>query len=108
MAIPTKRYFYDRTILGLQDAYPNIDWKIQPREVFLVIDDIVNAMAKENYFENWKLTGANTDEAYITTWADDAALTVTDVTDQPSYLTFPSIYAALPMNNGIVEIWPLN
>ncbi len=101
----TKRYFYDRTILGLQDAYPNIDWKIQPRECYLVVDDIVNAMAKQNYLENWKLSGAMTDEAFITTWS---GIAVVDSESQPSYILLPAQPVALPMNGGIMEIWPEN
>jgi hypothetical protein len=107
MAIKTKKYFSDRIILGLQDAYPNIDFNIQEREVFLVVDDIVNAMAKDNYFENWKLYGAVVDEGFVTTWDGDNAIEVIDVSDQPSYLTLPATFAALPMNGGL-EVWPMN
>lgn len=108
MAIKSKKYYADRIILALQDAYPNIDFKIQEREVFLVVDDIVNAMAKENYFENWKLYGAMVDEQFITVWEGDNAIDVVDTEDQPSYIILPASYAALPMNGGIAEIWPLN
>jgi hypothetical protein len=104
----TKRYFYDRIVLGLQDAHPNIDWKIQPREVFLAVDDIVNAMAKDNFFENWKLGTATIDDQFTTTWSGDTAIAVVDPTDQLSYLLLPAQYAALPMNRGIDEIWPEN
>lgn len=105
MAIKTKKYFADRIILALQNAYPNIDFKIQDREVFLAVDDIVNAMAKDNYIENMKLFGANTDEGFITTWDGENALTVVDEEDKQSYLVMPATFAALPMNNGIVEVW---
>lgn len=108
MAIPTKRYYSDRIQAGLQNAYPNIDFKIQEREVFRVVDDIVNALARDNYFENWKLYGATLDEGFITTWDGDLAITVVDPEDQPSYITLPAIPIALPMNGGFVEVWPLN
>lgn len=106
MAVPTKRYFSDRILAGLQAQYPNIDFRsIQEREVFFVVDDIVNSMAKENYFSNWKLYGATVEEGFITTWN---GLEVVDVEDQPSYITFPATYAALPMNGGIKEVWAEN
>lgn len=106
MAVPTKRYFSDRIIAGLQAQYPNIDFRsIQEREVFLVVDDIINAMAKDNYLSNWKLYGATVEEGFITTWT---GLQVVDPDEAPSYITFPAVYAALPMNGGIVEVWPEN
>jgi hypothetical protein len=104
----TKRYYADRVILGLQNAYPNIDFKIQPREVFLVVDDIVNAMAKDNYFENWKIYGPTVDEQFITEWSGDNAISVVDIEDQPSYLVLPAEYVALPGGAGLSEVWPLN
>lgn len=109
MAITTKKYIGDRIIGGLQDANPNIDFRsIDPREVFRVVDDIVNAMARDNYFENWKLFGPRVDDGFITTWDGDNAIEVEGEEDEPSYLTFPANYAALPKNGGIDEIWPIN
>ncbi len=108
MAIKTKKYFSDRIIMGLQDAYPNIDFSIDQREVFTVVDDIVNSMAKDNYFENWKIYGDMVDEQFITEWSGESAVSVVDVDDQPSYLVLPASYAALPSNGGIREVWPMN
>jgi hypothetical protein len=104
----TKRYFYDRIVLGLQDAYPNIDWNIQPREVFLAVDDIVNSLAKQNAMENWKMGGLRLDEAFVTTWSGETAISVVDVDNQPSYLVLPAQCVALPNDAGVVEIWPEN
>jgi hypothetical protein len=104
--IKSKRYYAQRIILGLQDEYPNEDFKIDEREVFPVIDDIVNRMAETDYFDNWKFSGQHVDEQFITQWDE---ITVVDQDDeQPSYFNFPSNYAALPNNRGIDEIWPLN
>lgn len=103
--IKTKRYYADRVILGLQNDYPNEDFKIQHREVFLVMDDVVNKLAEENYFENWKLSGQNVDEQFITRW--DEIEVIDQVDEKPSYFTFPSNYAAIGNNRGIDEIWPL-
>lgn len=108
--IRSKKYYAERVIKDLQDAFPNADFRIGEREVFLVIDDVVNAMAKANYFENWKLYGAGLDEGFVTTWSGDNAIDVVDPDDGegPSYIVLPATPAALPRNGGIVEIWPLN
>ncbi len=105
----TKKYYADRIISGLQDAFPNIDFKIQIREVFLVVDDIVNGLAKQNFIDNWKLNAGPVDEQFITTWDGDNAITVVDPAGgSPSYIVLPAHFVALPKNGGIVEIWPIN
>lgn len=106
--IKSKKYYADRVVLALQDSFPDIDWRIDQREIFVAVDDVVNAMAKDNYFENWKLYGPTVDESFITTWDGDNAIDVVDPDNQPSYMVLPSEFAALPMNNGIQEVWPLN
>ncbi len=101
----TKQFFSDRVKLLIMNDYPNIDDKIDEREIFLCLDATVNEMAKKNYFENWRLTGASLDEQFITTFED---VTVTDPANSlPSYLTFPANYVALPKNGGIVEVYPI-
>jgi len=103
--IKTKRFYAQRVIEQLQNDYPNLDLKIDERDVFPVMDDAVNKLAAQNYFDNWKFTGEGIDEAFITTFPE---VEVTDQGDeQPSYFTFPSNYAALPKNRGIDEIYPL-
>jgi hypothetical protein len=101
----TKGLYAERVLTQLQDDYRNIDFKIDEREVFLALDSVVNSLAKQNFFDNWKVFGPETDEQYITTWPE------VEVTDLPngnsSYLMLPSNYAALPNNKGIDEIWPL-
>lgn len=106
----SKKYYSDRVLKALQDAFPNIDFKIGEREVFLVIDDVVNAMAKDNYFENWKLYGAGLDEGFVTEWSGDNAIAVVDPDggEEPSYFVMPATPAALPRHGGIVEVWPSN
>lgn len=105
--IYTKRMISDRVVDRLQNDYPNIDFKIQPRDIFLVVDDVINRLAKQNYLENFKFFGG-VDEGFITTWSGDSALTVIDPTGGPSYFTLPAIPVALPNNEGIREVWPLN
>lgn len=107
--IRSKKYYAERVLTDLQDAFRNADFKIQPREVYLVLDDIVNSLAKDDYFNNWKIVGGpQLDEQFITTWDGANALTVVDPENQPSYIVIPAHYVALPMNDGILEVWPMN
>lgn len=108
--IKSKKYFGERIIKALQDAFPNADSRFSEREVFLMLDDVVNAMAKKNYFDNWKLYGAGVDECFITTWSGSNAISVVDPDDgeSPSYIELPAVPAALPRNSGVVEVWPQN
>jgi hypothetical protein len=106
--IQTKKKVADRVISKLQNAYPNIDFRaIQIREVFFVVDDIVNSLARANYFQNWKLGIAGVDEAFITTWDGANAITVVDPEGAQSYIELPATPVALPMGDGI-EVWPTN
>lgn len=101
----TKKWYAEQVLKELENAPLNIDFKIDEREVFIRIDAIVNDLARQNFFDNWKIFGPEIDEQYITTWAE---VVVTDQANgMPSYLTLPSNYAALPNNKGIDEIWPL-
>lgn len=103
--IRTKRYYAEQILLGLQNNYPESDWKIDFREIYPQMDHVVNKLAAQNYFDNWKLTGTGIDEQFITTWDE---VTVTDYDNKvPSEFTIPSNYAALPNNRGIDEIVPL-
>jgi hypothetical protein len=101
--VKSKRYYSERVIAGLQNRHPNIDFKIDHREAFLVIDDIVNQLAKKNYFDNWRFTGEGVDEQFITSFE---VAVVDPANEHPSYFVFPANYVALPNNRGIEEIWP--
>jgi hypothetical protein len=101
----TKRFFADQVKDVIMNNHPNMDFKIDERDIFVRLDAIVNQYAEQNYFDNWKFVGEGIDEHFITTWDE---VTVVDPTDeQPSYFEFPSNYAALPNNRGIDEIFPL-
>jgi hypothetical protein len=109
--IKSKQYYGERVMKDLQDAFRNSDFRsINEREVFLSLDDVVNALAKDNYLENWKLYGPTVDEGFITTWDGDNSIAIVDPDggESPSYFIFPATYAALPGNAGIQEIWPNN
>lgn len=101
----TKRQYAERAIVQLQNADRNIDFKIDERQVFLIMDSVANRMAADNYFSNWKLTGATIDEGFITTFEP---VTIIDPADGNfSYLDIPSNYAALPRNRGIDGVYPM-
>lgn len=102
MAIRNKLWYADRI---LNEVYPvrSRDEKIDKREVILVMDSVCNALAKEGVFETWKLGGTNSvDENFTTTFE---WLTVTDVTNQPSYVAIPAHYVSLPNNQGITRVY---
>jgi hypothetical protein len=101
----TKRYYAQRVMEQLQNDYPNQDFKIQERDVFPVLDDVVNKFAEKNYFDNWQYAGTGIDEGYITTW--DSVDVVDGDNETPSYFIFPSTPADLPRNRGIDDIYPL-
>lgn len=102
--IKSKKYYAQRVILGLQNDWPSQDWKMDERLVFPVLDDVVNGFAEQNYFDNWKMCGESIDEGFVTTWD---GIEVTDgENEMPSYFTFPSNYAALPNNAGIIGVIP--
>lgn len=101
----TKRYYAESVMSGLINGYPDIDWKIDIRDIFAVMDAVVNKLAKDGFFFNWKWGTAGVSEGFITTWEN---LEVTDPSDKlHSYFTLPLNYADLPMEQGIDEIWPM-
>jgi hypothetical protein len=101
----TKRFFAERILMELQNDNRNIDFKINERQVFVVLDETVNELAAASYFENWKLSGAGIDEGFITTF--EPVTVIDQANGNLSYFDFPCNYAALPMNRGIDEIYPL-
>lgn len=99
-----KLWFSEQCISELQNDYPNIDSKLDHREVILRIDAVVNELAARNFFDNWKFSGPGVDDQFVTTFP----VTVQDRTDgKPSFFIFPANYIALPRNEGIVEVYPL-
>lgn len=105
MAYKTKKYYAESVIQGLQNDLPNMDWNIDERDIFVVLDRIVNEQARGGFFENWKMDAPGVSENFITTWE---SVTVVDQSNKnPSYFAMPVNYADLPMERGIDEIWPV-
>lgn len=101
----TKEILAERVLRELQADFIGRDFKIRPREVYPRLDAVVNALAKQSFFENWKMGFGTLGEQFLTTWEN---VTVTDQPySQPSYLDLPVNYVDLPMNQGIYEILPL-
>lgn len=100
----TKWAYAEEVINEMQNDYPGRDLKIDPREVIIRLDAMVNQMARNNYIENWKMgNGAMTDEQFITTWE---WITPTDPANGlPSYFTIPANYVNLPRNGGIEQVY---
>jgi hypothetical protein len=104
MAFKTKTYYAERIVNGLQVAVPDIDWKIDQRDIFTQLDAVVNAEAKAGFLSNWKAGMPGVSENFITTWE---GLEVTDQANSaPSYFTLPVNFADLPGEQGIQEVWP--
>jgi hypothetical protein len=101
----TKKFFAAQVLSSIANDFPNIDVKVEEREIFILMDAVVNELAAKNYFENWKFGGYGVDEQFITTWED---VTVVDQENGlPSYFIFPANYVGLPRNGGISEIYPM-
>jgi len=104
-----KRSYAQEVISVLQDSNRNIDFNTpDERLIFLRMDEMVNEMAAQSYFANWKMAGSSIDEQFLTRWDGDNAITVVDQEDGgPSYLDLPAAYVDLPRHRGIDEIWPI-
>lgn len=106
--VRSKRWYAEQVLIELQDDNRNIDFKIDERDVFVRMDSIVNALARQSFFDNWKMIGGSISDQFITTWDGDDAIEVVDQDNgKPSYMILPMNYADLPKERGIDEIWPL-
>lgn len=107
--ILNKKNIADRVIARLQASYPTIDMRwLRLPYVYIVVDDQANAMAKANYFQNWKLGWQGVDECFVTTWDGANGITVVDVDGDQSYIELPATPVSLPGNSGVLEVWPQN
>lgn len=100
----TKWSYAESVINELQNDYAGRDIKVDPREVLLRLDALVNQRARNGYIENWKMGhGATVDEQFVTTWEWQ---TITDPANGlPSFFTIPANYVNLPRNGGIEQIY---
>lgn len=99
----TRVHYGEQVLNGLSAGLRNRDEKIDIREVYLQLDNIVNQLAKEGFLENWKMGFGGVDDQWLTRWE---WLTVTDPADEGnSYFSIPANYVPLPKNQGINEIY---
>jgi len=100
----TRLFYAEQILLSLQDANRNRDEKFDVREVYPIMDNIVNALAKQGFFENWKFGFGGIDDLFTTTFE---WITPTDpANSSPSYFSLPvTSYVTLPKNQGIQDIY---
>lgn len=100
----SKYSFCEEIILELRDQFVGRDMQVDPREILLKLDQLVNEYAKAGFLENWKLRlGDGVDDQFVTTFE---WLTVTDPSNKmPSYVQLPAQYVNLPNNRGIDQIY---
>ena len=104
MSLRTKFSFAEEILIELRDQNLGREMQIDPREVILKLDQMVNEAAKAGYLENWKLTGSDAiSDLFTTSWE---WLTITDPSNKaPSYFQLPSYYVDLPDNKGIDQVY---
>lgn len=102
--IKTRQYYGEQVLNNIAGAsLRNRDERVDIREVYLVIDQIVNRLAKEGFLENWKMGFGGVDELWLTRFE---WLEPTDADDDgPSYVTLPATYSPLPKLQGINEVY---
>src|SRR5690349_17815467 len=100
----TRLWFAEQILLNLQDSNRNRDEKIDVREIYPIMDNQVNQLAKLGFFENWKLGFGGIDDLYTTTFE---WVVVTDPANSgPSYFSLPvTSYVTLQKNQGIQDIY---
>lgn len=104
MALRSKWSFSEEVISALQPDYTSRDLSIDPREVLLRLDQIVNEQAKLGTLENWKMNRDEfIDDTWITTWE---WLTLTDPANKAnSYVQLPATPMDLPDNRGVDQVY---
>lgn len=97
--------FFAEEVLRATSADPlTRDYKISPREVYPILDRIVNDLAKKGFFENWESGYRGISEMFFTTWEN---VEVNDFDDEePSTLELPATYVDVGRNEGI-QLIPL-
>jgi hypothetical protein len=73
--------------------------KFDYRDIMSYMDTVANALAKQNYFENWKLDNKAVDSQFTVFWREVPVYY--DNLRKEAYSILPAKYVALPENNGI-------
>jgi len=101
-----KLWYAEQVRNSLADGLVNRDIKIDFREIFLQLDNLVNEYAKLNFFENWKFGTGTVDDAWI---VDFSPIQVTDQLNANSFFTLPSSnYVTLPKGQGLNAVYFTN
>ena len=101
------RVYYGEQVLNEIYSVRGRDEKIDIREVYLQLDNMVNELAKQGYIDNMRMGLMNgIDDQFITQFEN---LTVTDpANNAPSYIQIPANYVNLPRNEGIQDVYFMN
>lgn len=107
MALRTKFSYVETVLTELRAQFIGRDLQLDPRDVLLKMDSIVNESAKAGLLQNWKMNlGGGIDDQFIT---DFTPLTVTDpVNKGASFVQIPAHYGALQDNLGIDQVYFVN
>ena len=100
----TKLFYAEAVISELVSQFKGRDLKIDPREVIVRMDAMVNARAKQDFIDKFKGNlNVSPDEQYLTRLE---YLVPTDPANgAPSYVTLTTSYVALPGGQGIEEVY---
>ena len=103
MATKTKHYFAEQILNKIASGDRPADEKLHPKDIMLVMDQVMGFLAGENFSENYVRYGKkDVNEHYIATF-EDVVITEGKVFSE---CELPSTYADLPKNAGIYEVIP--
>jgi len=106
MSFKTRLWFAEQILIQLNEGLRNRDEKIDPRECYVIIDQLINQAARQGFLENWKLGNGQIDELWITRFDE---ITITDPPNKaPSYFALPASYVNLPRLQGINSVTFMN
>lgn len=104
MALRSKLSFSEEIRSALDADFGTRDMQVDPREIMLKLDQVVNEHARLGDLENWKMNkGEFVDDTFTTSFE---WLTVTDPSNKmPSYVQLPATPVALDTNRGIDQVY---
>lgn len=103
MATKTKHYFAEQVLNKIAAGDRPYDEKLHPKEIMLVMDQVMGFLAGENFSENYVRYGKkDVNEHYIATF-ENIKITEGEIYSE---CELPSTYADFPKNQGIYEVIP--
>lgn len=103
MATKTKHYFAEQALIKIASGDRPADEKLHPKDIMLVMDQVMGFLADENFSENYVRYGRkDVNEHYIATF-EGIAITEGSIYSE---CELPATYADFPKNQGIYEVIP--